>query len=109
MPASALNRVVLPVLGLPTRAIRGMRTATMSGAQERSGDRGDADTGGFVATEAQSIIGQTHLHRVAERGKPEHFNLSAFQKSHFHQALHQRVLAEDFIDSAVLADLHLIE
>jgi hypothetical protein len=71
--------------------------------------RRNTDTGGFVATETQSIIAQTDFHRVAQRRKGKHFNLGSFQKSHFHKTLHQGVVAEYFNNASPFSDSQVIE
>src|SRR5437867_1272471 len=95
MPARALNSVVLPVLGLPTRATRGVRTAIMT--KPESWQQSDAYAGGLVATETQSIIAEANLHGVAQRGETDNLELFALQKSHLHQPLNENVFAHHFL------------
>jgi len=40
----------------------------------RSGERGDTDSGGLVATETQSIIAEADLHGIAEGSERKHFD-----------------------------------
>ena len=71
MPASALNKVVLPVLGLPTKATVGLRGSM---GQETHGD-----SGRFITTQTESEITQADLHGVAKRGKAQDFEFFSLE------------------------------
>jgi hypothetical protein len=79
------------------------------GNHYRSGEWGDANSAGFVATETQSIIAQADFHWIAKGGEAKDLNFLSFQKPHLHKPLHQSILSLDFIDASALADLELVE
>ena len=52
----------------------------------------NVDAGGFDAAQAQAVIAQAHFHRIAQRREADHFDLLAFEQTHFHEALDKAVL-----------------
>src|SRR5262245_2001529 len=111
MPASALNSVVLPVLGLPTSARVGVRVATIVTRKVRGRKSGgtDADLGGLGPAEAEAIILQANLHRVAQGCEADDLDLATFEQTHLVETLNDGVLAVDGLDRRTLACLQLIE
>src|SRR5437762_11671870 len=105
IPASALNRVVLPVLGLPSKATVAVRTESMIS----HGKRGDGHARRFAAAQAEAVVAEADFHRIAERSEAEHFNFFAFEKAHFEKALDDGILALDRVDAGFLPGFQLIE
>src|SRR5262249_48985144 len=107
MPARALNSVVLPVFGLPTRATVQCEAAVMVRSPSRVPARPsaprtlkrlavghqlfDGNAGGFAATEAKAVVAQEDFHGIAERRETDHLDLFALQQPHFEKTLDQAV------------------
>src|SRR5947208_2740068 len=134
MPARALKSVVLPVLGLPKRAIvrRGqvcrvggwpvfpegeglgrvkegwLWTSSFTLSHRHSVDplfeRGEDYTGGLGEPQAEAIIAKADLHGVAERGETKDLEFLTFEQTHLKKALDQAVVAPDALHSGSLAD-----
>src|SRR3954451_10747927 len=109
MPARALKSVVLPVLGLPTSATVGVRTVMESAEEGMASERGDADAGSFVAAEAETVIAEANLHRIAERGEADDLDLLAVEQAHLHEPLHQEVVAFERFDARPLPGFKAIQ
>src|SRR5262245_24191198 len=102
MPARALNRVVLPVLGLPTRA-------TVRGGEATAGEpsrlsiagslrQGDGNACRFPAAQAEAIVAEANVHRITQRREPDHLDLFPLEQAHLQEALHKGIIALDGFD-----------
>jgi hypothetical protein len=72
-------------------------------------NRGNADAGGFAATQAQAIVLQTDLHRTTERREAENFQFFPFENTHFEEALNNEVIARDGFNACPLANMELVK
>src|SRR5438445_223761 len=105
MPARALKRVVLPVLGLPTKAMVGVRVCSMGGSVGQL----HGDSGRFASAQAKTVVTQTDFHRIAQRREADEFNFVPFQKPHLKQPLYEAILSLDALHPCPAALLYLIE
>src|SRR5262249_60583747 len=69
----------------------------------------DGDASRLALAEAQAIVAQPYLDRVAERGKAEHFDLFPLHQAHFQQPLAQCIAPLDSLDRGPLTNQQLIE
>ena len=102
--------MVLPVLGLPTRAT--VRVVELHGQIDRSGQPGAGRTRTPAASRRRRLrreLPQADLDRVAERGEGEDFDLLAFEQAQLEEPLHQGRLAAEGLDRGPLAGLELVE
>src|SRR5262245_5036915 len=106
MPASALNSVVLPVLGLPTSTIVGVRKATM---ERCLGYDPHGYAGGFLAAQAQAEISEADFNRIAQGSTTQHFDFVALENAHFHETLHQGVVPRHCFHPRPLPLLQLVQ
>src|SRR5262249_38051660 len=69
----------------------------------------DSDAGRLAAAQAEAIVAQADLHRVAERGEADDLQLFTVEQAHLQEALHESVIASKGLDGGPLAALQLVQ
>ncbi len=108
MPARALNSVLFPVLGLPTRATTragGVEGSDGVGAGAAPGmsmglipEETNAHTSRLAAPQTQSPIAQTDFQRIAQWSDGQERYFFPFEQTHFHEALGYGIVAGKVFD-----------
>jgi hypothetical protein len=68
-----------------------------------------SDASCLAATQAQAVVTESDLHRLAQRCEADDLNFFSFQDAHLHEPLDQAVVAVNSRNPATLTGSELVE